>query len=174
MFSKRWRMKLSIPLGMAIAMVFGQVISISIARAEQPIDITYCLSMTATMVSETPELSILSFDFKGIARSNLENKTFDNLTFHGIGVGRDLADKRRHRYGYIKFMDPEGDILVTENLRTLDMGQEADWNFLQGTGKWKGITGGGKIMPLTRGKPITPSTFQNCARSTGTFELPEK
>src|SRR5512136_2968694 len=111
----------------SVFVVFGFVGFMPVAQAEQPIDITYCLSLTNTMVSETPELSIGSFDFKGIARSNLENKAFDNLTFHGIGVGRDLADKRIHRYGYIKFMDPDGDILVTENLHTLDADQGADW-----------------------------------------------
>ena len=153
--------------------VFCLLLSLSVARAGEPIDLTYCLSMTTTMVSETLELSIGSFDFKGIARSNLENKAFDNLTFHGIGVARDLADKRRHRYGYIKFMDPDGDILVTENLRTLDVSSEADWNFLQGTGKWKGIKGGGKLRSAAGGKPITPGTRQGCMRMTGTFELPK-
>jgi len=158
---------------LAVSVVFCFTLGIPFAQAGEPIDITYCLSMTTTMVSETPELSINSFDFKGIARSNLENKTFDNLTFHGIGVARDLADKRRHRYGYIKFMDPDGDILITENLRTLDVGQESDWNFLQGTGKWKGIKGGGKLRPVAGGKPITPGTVQGCIRMTGTFELPK-
>jgi len=156
-----------------LGIIFSLVLFIPVTQAEQPIDITYCLSMTTEMVSETQELSIFSFDFKGIARSNLENKAFDNLTFHGIGVARDLADKRKHRYGYIKFMDPDGDILITENLRPLDVGQEADWNFLQGTGKWKGIKGGGKLRSAAGGKPITPGTVQGCIRMTGTFELPK-
>jgi hypothetical protein len=157
---------------MVVIILLSVVAFISIAQAE-PIDITYCLSMTTTMASETQELSINSFDFKGIARSNLESKAFDNLTFHGIGVGRDLSDKKRHRYGYIKFMDPDGDILITENLHTLDAGGESDWNFLQGTGKWKGIKGGGKLRPTAGGKPITPGTAQGCMRMTGTFELPK-
>ena len=145
---------------------------ISVAKAEQPIDITYCLSLTETTVSENEEMRVHSFDFKGIALSNLANKAFDNMTFHGIGVGRDLANKRIHRYGYIKFMDPDGDILVTENLRTLD-GPDATWNFLQGTGKWKGIKGGGKLRRIAAGKPIAPGTSQYCTRHTGSFELPK-
>lgn len=173
MFSKRCKRRLPIPLGTVVAIVFALAISLPIARAQQPIDITYCLSLTSTMVSDTPELSIHSFDFKGIARSNLENKTFDNLTFHGIGVGRDLAGQKRHAYGYIKFMDPDGDILVTENLHTLDAGPDSNWNFLQGTGKWKGIKGGGKLRPAAGGRPITPGTRQGCIRMTGTFELPK-
>ena len=165
-FNKRYLIG---PLGIVLSLV----LFLSVAQAE-PIDITYCLSMTTTMVSETQELSVHSFDFKGIARSNLESKAFDNLTFHGIGVARDLADKRIHRYGYIKFMDSDGDILITENLHTLDAGQESDWNFLQGTGKWKGIKGGGKLRRAAGGKPITPGTLQGCMRMTGTFELPKK
>ena len=157
----------------AVSVVFCLIWGIPFAQAGEPIDITYCLSLTSTMVSETTELSIHSFDFKGIARSNLENKTFDNLTFHGIGVGRDLADKKRHAYGYIKFMDPDGDILVTENIHTLEAGPDSDWNFLQGTGKWKGIKGGGKLRPAAGGRPITPGTRQGCIRMTGTFELPK-
>ena len=150
--------------------IFVLFMFIPVANAEQPIDITYCFSLTGTVVSENEEMRVHSIDFKGIALSNLANKAFDNMTFHGIGVGRDLANKRMHRYGYIKFMDPDGDILVTENLRTLD-GPDATWNFLQGTGKWKGIKGGGKLLPVTRGKPILRDTRQGCIRMTGTFEL---
>jgi len=167
---KQGGMRSLIILNVAAVVALGLISFHPVARAEQPIDITYCLSLTATMVSETQELSIHSFDFKGIARSNLENKAFDNLTFHGIGVGRDLADKRIHRYGYIKFMDPDGDILVTENLRTLD-GPDATWNFLQGTGKWKGIKGGGKLQSASRGRPILKDTVQGCIRMTGKYEL---
>jgi hypothetical protein len=143
----------------------------AVTRAD-PIDITYCLSLTRTMVSENEEMNVHGFDFKGIALNNLANKVFDNMTFHGIGVGRDLSDKRIHRYGYIKFMGPDGDTLVTENLRALD-DPDNTWKFLQGTGKWKGIKGGGKLLPVTRGKPILPDTTQGCMRMTGTFELPK-
>jgi len=114
-------------------------------------------------------MRVHGFDFKGIALSNLANKAFDNMTFHGIGIGRVLPNKKKHRYGHIKFMDPDGDILVTENLRTLD-GPDATWNFLQGTGKWKGIKEGGKLRPAAGGKPITPGTVRGCIRMTGTFE----
>ena len=41
----------------------GLFIFISIAQAE-PIDITYCLSMTTTMVSETQELSVSQLRFQ--------------------------------------------------------------------------------------------------------------
>ena len=123
----------------------------SIAHAEQPIDITYCLSLTMTVVSQNEEMTVTSFDFKGIARSNLPDKAFDNLTFHGVGVGRVVAGKN-HDYGYIKFMNPDGDYVVTENLR--DLGNtDATWKFLQGTGKWKGIQ-----YARIKGAPTNPNS----------------
>jgi hypothetical protein len=70
-------------------------------------------------------------------------------------------------------MDPDGDYVVTENLRDLD-DAEGTWKFLQGTGKWKRINGGGKLQAATRGRPILKDTMQNCIRRTGTFELPPK
>ena len=159
-------------LGMAVLVILGLVLMISIARAEQPIDITYCLSLVSTVVSQNEEMTVTSFDFKGIARSNLPDKAFDNLTFHGVGVGRVVAGKSRN-YGYIKFLDPDGDYVVTENLRDLEDAEGA-WKFLQGTGKWKGIKGGGKLKPSARGRPILKDTVQGCIRMTGTFELPPK
>lgn len=45
------------------------------------------------------------------------------------------------------------------------------WRFLEGSGKWKGITGGGKALPLTNAKPILPGTAQGCLRATGTYEI---
>ena len=155
----------------ALALVVGLFIFNPAAQAES-IDITYCLSLVSTVVSQNEEMTVTSFDFKGIARSNLPDKAFDNLTFHGVGVGRVVAGKS-HNYGYIKFLDPDGDYVVTENLR--DLGDiEATWKFLQGTGKWKGITGGGKLQGATRGRPILKDTVQGCIRMTGTLELPTK
>ena len=159
-------------LNVAVVVALGLIFFHPIAQAEQPIDITYCLSLVSTVVSQNEEMAVTSFDFKGIARSNLPDKALDNLTFHGVGVGR-VVNGKNHNYGYIKFMDPDGNYVVTENLRTLD-GPEATWNFLQGTGKWKGIKGGGKLKSVTRGRPILKDTIQGCIRMTGTFELPSK
>jgi len=73
-------------------------------------------------------------------------------------------------HGYSKFMDPDGDIVILDYSQ---IGKEATTKFLQGTGKWKGITGGGKAWSITSGKPITAGTSQGCNRQTGTFELPK-
>ncbi len=119
----------------------GLITPIPAAHAEQPIDITYCLSLTSTVVSQNEEMTVTSFDFKGIARSNLPDKAFDNLTFHGVGVGRVVAGKT-HNYGYIKFMNPDGDYVVTENLRNLgdadaDMEVSAGYRQVERHSRWR-------------------------------------
>ncbi len=152
----------------ALALIAGLLLFIPAAQAE-PLDITYCLSLVSTVVSQNEEMTVTSFDFKGIALSNLADKSFDNLTFHGVGVGRVVSGKI-HNYGYIKFMDAEGDYVVTENIRDLE-DAEGVWKFLQGTGKWKGIKGGGKLKSAARGRPILKDTVQGCIRMTGNFEL---
>jgi len=171
MFSNRKRSGCAATLMCASMILAGLTTPIPAAHAEQPIDITYCLSLVSTVVSQNEEMTVTSFDFKGIARGNLPDKAFDNLTFHGVGVGRVVAGKT-HNYGYIKFMSPDGDYVVTENLR--DLGDaEGTWKFLQGTGKWKGIQGGGKLQSVARGRPILKDTMQGCIRMTGMFELPK-
>jgi hypothetical protein len=163
----RW---LAAVVSVVVAIVFGLVIHIPVAQAETPYDITPCSSGTITMLSQSKELTLLSVDTKGIARSNHENKVFDNCTFHHVNVTRIIAGKV-HRLGYTKFMDPDGDCFFVEVSRA--GGQSYDTKLLHGTGKWKGITGSGKLTSLTRGKPIMPGTYQGCGRHTGTFELPK-
>ena len=148
------------------------VLLVPAAHAQQSVDITYCFSLATTAVSDSDEMRITSFDFKGIARSNTDNTLLDNLTFHGVGVGR-IESGKTHNFGYIKFMDADGDWMVTENLRTLEDQEAGNWRFLHGTGKWKGIEGGGKLLRLTRGRPIMPNTSQGCIRMTGTYRLPK-
>ena len=126
--------------------------------------------MTFTTNSESQELTIITFDFKGISRSNSENKIFDNCTVFHVGVARNMGGKSS-AYGYSKYLDPDGDSVVMESIRD---GDEIHCKFLQGTGKWKGIKGEGKVRRITTGKPITPGTSQFCTRHIGTFELPKR
>lgn len=167
---KRYKNKqVTTALSATIAIVLGFVMFIPVANAEQRYDITICGSGTVTMLSQSKELTVRSMDFKGIIRSNHENKVFDNCTLHHVRVVRVVAGKVT-AHGYSKFMDPTGDIVV---LYFSQVGKEVTTKFLQGTGKWKGITGSGKVRHIARGKPITAGTVQGCNRQTGTFELPK-
>jgi len=160
MISKnRWKM--------GVAIVFGLVMCISIAQAEQSYDFTYCGSWTMTLMSDSKELRVFSFDGKGITMSNQKDKVFDNCSFHGVGVRRTMGDKI-NAYGYWKLMDADGDYVVME---VTTVGTDTTTKFLVGAGKWKGITGSGKIAQGIRAKGITSDSSQSCARATGTFEL---
>jgi hypothetical protein len=161
-FAKKWKIS-------AAAFVLTLSLMIPVVQAEQKYDLTDCGSMTVTTHSESKELIIITFDFKGIARSNSENKVFDNCTVFYVGVARNTPDKTS-AYGYSKYMDLDGDFVVMESIRN---GTETHCKFLHGTGKWKGIKGEGKVRRITEGKPITPGTSQYCIRHIGTFELPK-
>lgn len=150
----------------SVRVLFGSIFFIPIAHAEQPFDITYCGSGELTILTQSKELTIASVDAKGITISNNENGTFNNCTWHGIGV-MVVKDGNRTWSSYAKFMDPDGSLLIVET--TMDA-----FTILQGTGKWEGITGGGKGWLITKGKPIAQGTIQNCRRVKGAFELQGK
>src|SRR4030042_6673562 len=165
MFSiKKWMMA-------AVGIVFCLILSISVAQAQQSYDSNECYSFTThTVLSEVPDLTIVGFGGKGIVRSNVENKVFDNFTLHCAGIRRLIAGTAES-YGYFKYLDPDGDFFFMEG-RAVE--GEVIMKFLSGTGKWRGIKGEGRIKVITRGKRITPDTSQVCYRHTGTFELPKK
>ena len=163
--SSKW---LPAAVSVVIAIVFGLVIHIPVAQAETPYDITACSSGTFTMLSQSKELTILSMDLKGIARSNHENKVFDNCSFNSVQIIQ-IVNGKMKRSGHTKFMDPDGDYFFVE----VSGGKTGAVRFLYGTGKWKGITGTGKFERIARGKAMEPGTFQGCVRNTGTFELPK-
>ena len=151
--------------------IFSLVMFIPIVQAEQPFDITLCgSSATTAILVSSEELKITTFEGKGIARSNLESKAFDNCSYQLLGVAH-YAGGKVAMYGHTKFMDPDGDIVVQENL--LPFGGEGTYKFIYGAGKWKGIKGTGKSRTIAAGKRITPDTLQSCIRMTGTFELPK-
>ena len=152
-----------------VAIVFGLFISISLAEAQQPYDITECYSFTFTTLSESEDSTFLGMDAKAIVRSNDENKLFDNCTIHCVGIRRVVGGKT-DAHGYFKYMDPNGDFFIMEGMV---LEGEIVMKFFSGIGKWKGIKGEGRIKIITRGKPIIPGTAQVCYRHTGTFELPQ-
>jgi hypothetical protein len=154
-------------LGMVAAVVFLGLGSFIPAVYAESIDITNCSSGTTNVLLATDELTIMTTDVKGITRDNLPTKVFENMTYHCVGLFKVISGKR---YGTTncKFMDPSGDYFVVE----ASYGPEgAKAPFLNGTGKFKGITGNCESKPITNAKPIVPGTTQGCARVTGTYEL---
>jgi hypothetical protein len=151
-------------VGIALA---ACLLSITPASAAEEYDITVCGASTITTLSSSAEVTILAIDTKGIAVSNQPKKAFDNTTYHGVSLVR-IAAGQRVGTTFARFLDADGDAVVGE---TTIAPTEMTWRFLEGSGKWKGITGGGKTWPITNAKPILPGTAQACARATGTYEI---
>jgi hypothetical protein len=138
--------------------------------AEYAYDVTPCVSGTLTPLVQSPEITIFSFDNKGIMRSNEAGKIFDNCTCHIQGVAM-REGKKLTVYCYMKYLAPDGDYAIFQY--TQNPGEtSATTTIMMGTGKWKGITGGGKATTITQGKPVTPGSMQFCNRHTGKFTLP--
>jgi hypothetical protein len=154
-------------------LIIAGIVSLSLnvfvpnAKAEQPFDFTVCISGTISILSTSEGANVFGTESKGITMSNHQNKAFHNCTYQFMGVGRGPAGEPIG-FGYCKLMDTDGNFAIAEL-----SGPPTDLTlkFLQGAGKWKGITGSGKGQRLTSGKPIAPGTFQSCTRYRGTFEL---
>jgi hypothetical protein len=163
--SSRW---LAAAVSVVVAIVFVLVIHIPVAQAETPYDLTNCYYGTLTALYKSKELTISTLECRGIARSNHENKVFDNCSFHSVQILQ-IVNGKLKRSGHTKFMDPDGDYFFVE----VSGGKTATVRLLYGTGKWKGITGTGKFEIIASGKAMEPGTFQGCVRNTGTFKLPK-
>ena len=160
---------------LTVICLLGLILLIPVANAEEkPVNIISCRSGEFTLLSASKELTIVSYDFKGIDRGAKGNKTFENFTHRCMGVSvikGGAAD--RLTKGYCKYMDTDGDFFIVSYDGLMGK-TPLPWEFVQGTGKWKGIKGGGTAIGITKGKPIEKGTLQYCAEITGTYELPPK
>jgi hypothetical protein len=159
------RDKWSISIAMAIALVAF----VAAAEAQQQFEITDFFFAKVTTLSDSKELTILSSEVWGITMSNNENKALDNMTSYCVAVRKFVAGKQLKSTTYTKFMDRDGDYFIVETLGGET--SQADWTFLQGTGKWTAIKGGGKAWFSARGKTQTPGTIQGRVTMTGKFEI---
>jgi hypothetical protein len=139
--------------------------------AEQVYDVNPCVACDQKLLVQSPEITILANECKGIMISKIENKVFDNVTVHVQGVMVKEGNKMTV-YAHMKYLDKDGDIVIFRY--TQNPGEtSATTTILSGTGKWKGITGGGKATLITQGKPIIPGTSQFCNNHKGTFTVPK-
>ena len=147
--------------------IFTFILFIVTAQAQQPIDCIVCQNMKMTTIVETGDLTIMGLESMGIVLDNTESKFFDNSTVHAVGLIK--IDKGKLTGSYLgKYLDPSGDFYVLEGSI---VGNEINWKFIYGTGKFTGITGSGKFYRSTKGKPVIPGTSQVCTKITGTYEL---
>jgi len=115
-------------------------------------------------------MPLLRYEESGVMMSKSENKFLDNATLHYEGIQQGISGPQRQGYAFGKIVDMDGDIII---VRTVYTGPGHEAEFLQGTGKYKGITGSYKAQRVAAGKPAMPGTYQTCKEIKGTFELPK-
>jgi hypothetical protein len=149
--------------------LFAIFVFIPTIQAADPFESTICASGTMTMIHGSKELTVMSFELKGMARSNTNSEIYNNASEWCVGLLRQMGDEWTQS-GFCKYMYLNGDFHIGEFDGDAKGG---NWKFLLGTGKWEGIKGSGSWSMIQRAKPIAPGTFQNCRKIEGTFELPK-
>ena len=149
----------------------GLMIFLPAAYAAESFECTQCCCGTYTLFpGSEPLMPVMSWEESGIMMSNSENKFLDKATHHYNGVQRGLREKR-NGYFYGKIMDPDGDLIILESSFTYPGHHE---KFLEGTGKYKGITGGFDAQRLATDKSVMPGTYHLCRKIKAMFEFPPK
>jgi len=159
-------------LRLIIICVVGVALIAPLAIAEEKsIHIVSCRSATQTMLTAGKDLVIFGYDAKGIDQDLNEDKVFANFTHQCLGTIRILGGEVFAR-GYCKYMGPDEDFFIVSYNGI--MGEKPlDWEYIYGSGKWKGVKGGGTAKYITKGKPIVKGTAQSCIEISGTYDVPQ-
>jgi hypothetical protein len=157
-----------------IICIIGMALLAPMASAEEkPINIISCRSGTTTMLTASKELVVFGFELKGIDQDLKPEKIFANYTHSCVGTIRIMGGEQIAK-GYCKYMAPDGDFFIV-SFDGPGGAKQTPWDYIYGTGKWKGVKGGGTVKYITRGsKPIAEGTFQSCIEVMGTYEVPQQ
>ena len=136
--------------------------------AESAVDFVKCSSAKITPLNVGGDITAIGMENWGIVASG-STKEFENSSTHCVGFLRVIGGKRAGR-GMCKILDPGGNTVLGE-FEILGPG-EGSWEFLAGTGKFKGIGGSGQWKVYTAAKPSAEGTSQFCERYTGKYTLP--
>ncbi len=133
--------------------------------------------MAIVEMSETVRL--FTFDDKGLIIGQIDKSAFHGMNSRCNGILMGLKDNVLQQAntamvtsanGYCKYLDKDGDAVYLE--WHLESDTQRHWEFVLGTGKWKGIKGGGKYTVGLGNKTQVKGTFQNIVHVMGTYELP--
>lgn len=141
------------------------------ATSAEELEVTHCYSGTGRPFSHA-SVSLASWESKGILMSNHPKKLLNGAVVQCEGIQRGGGPARTGD-GLCKIVDEDGDAIVASMPY---VGFDYDVKFLEGTGKWKGITGSLRSTRTVRsidGKNGIPGTFQGCRLERGQFELPK-
>lgn len=152
------------------ALLLGLLACLPALAAADTFDVFHCKSGTFTVFHQSKELPPVSaWAENGIFLSAGDNETFHGTVTHceGYNIGR-ANSQDRYGDGVCTLVDPDGDIVLVS---VPYKGLQVNWRFLQGTGKWKGITGSVTSEWAAAGKRAMPGTYQRCSRLKGSFQL---
>ena len=154
-----------------VAIILGLIMLTPLAEAQQTFQVMGCSSCKVVMLSEGKVLTIYSMTGNGPAWSDTKSTTFNDMKWEFVATIR-VHDGKTIGIGYYKFTDPDKDYFILEATGGAVI-EGGPWNFVYGTGKWKGATGTLKGRTTFRGKPVSTETEQYWCRIIGTLELPE-
>ena len=142
------------------------------SRAEK-LEITHCYSGTFNTFSKTDgTTALISWSQNGIIMSDHPRKLLQGAVTHceGIQMGVGAA---RSLHSFCRIVDQEGDVLLAE-LPWPHKGLDFEVKFMEGTGKWKGVSGqlhSTRIVSSPPNKGAMPDTYQTCRREVGDVDL---
>jgi hypothetical protein len=158
--------------GIQIFFALATLAFVSTSRAED-IEITHCYSGTFNMFNKTDgTTTLLSWTQNGIIMSAHPRKLLHGAVTHCDGIQKGLG-AARSLHGFCRIVDEEGDVILAE-LPWPHKGLDFDVKFLEGTGKWKGVSGqlhSIRIVSSPPNKGAMPDTYQTCRREVGQFEI---
>ncbi len=131
-------------------------------------DITNCWAGTSNVIVHSKAHIALSYTLTGTSLANKPGGPFGNLSYQCVGVVRVMQGTATGD-GNCEYVDADGDKVLGRGIRTGNPGGE--WTFINGTGKYAGITGGGAFKYLGQFPTVRKGHFQGCNRATGTYKL---
>jgi hypothetical protein len=154
----------------AVALSTCMLVVASSVSSEE-LELTHCYSGTGSSFSHGT-IALSSWNSSGILSSNHPKKLLHSAVIRCEGIQRG-GGPTRIGDGYCKIVDEDGDAIIAQMPY---VGFDYDVKFLEGTGKWTGVTGSLRSTRLVRspdGKGAMPGTFQGCRLERGQFELPK-
>ena len=132
-------MQRKLRVGMVMLSVF--IMGSTIAFAAE-INHFICRSLTIRPATWTDDLKLFVWDDKGVIVGQQENSAFHAMNSQCVGLGRrEKGQKGSMANGYCNYSDKDGDTVALQWGHPY--GGPRKWSFINGTGKWKGISGGG-------------------------------
>jgi len=152
----------------AAALAGASAFALAAQAAETEYKFTWCGLAKPTMLTAGPDLTIWTDDVGGMV-TPASGKVFENTTVRCMGYHRVMQGKETGHSACL-MTDAEGDTILGEAVDAPD--RPPVWTFLEGTGKYHGISGVGTFEFTAMGKPAADGTVEFCLTPTGRYTLP--